>query len=587
MEIEIDLDQHSSYNDITTISIQDQLKTKVIADSFSNKSKEDINRKRKKYLDYTEGQLIESIPNPISTEIALSKWKLDPRIAQTLIEDGITSFFPIQRLVIPIILNDSFHSNHLYRDICASAPTGSGKTLAYAIPIIQNLLNRRYIHLRALIILPTRELASQVHKVFCKIASKTDLKIGLASGHNLYDREKELLVDKNNKSKRSSFFSNECLHDFSVHILGSSKVDILVCTPGRLLEHMEQTEGFTLKHLRYLVLDEADRLLSNAYHNWIRELTRWKDNDFSDEYQLTDFESSSSLKSDIELEYFKKKYFFKLSNFPPQRLLFSATLTDNPRKLNLLDIHNPLIIKIRDEISDDLDKDATNYLEEGTYTLPRTLTESICICDTETRPFLLVSILAQACGVLEHENAQAEHIRCIESNSMCIIFSSSLDTAGRLYKLLDIMNSSSKNQDQTSKKNYLFGGEVAEISNNVTEEDRKSIINKSIEGKIKILVATDQMARGIDLSNINLVINYDPPKFARSYVHRAGRTARAGKNGHCLTMLKFGQVSTFKGLRSEISSYNKLKKYKSLRNIVDSDLYPLYTSSLLKFSADD
>ena len=95
------------------------------------------------------------------------------------------------------------------------------------------------------------------------------------------------------------------------------------------------------------------------------------------------------------------------------------------------------------------------------------------------------------------------------------------------------------------------------------------------------------MARGIDLSNINLVINYDPPKFARSYVHRAGRTARAGKDGHCLTMLKFGQVSTFKGIRSEISSYNKLKKYKSLKNIIDSDLYPLYISSLSKLSADN
>jgi superfamily II DNA/RNA helicase len=116
--------------------------------------------------------------------------------------------------------------------------------------------------------------------------------------------------------------------------------------------------------------------------------------------------------------------------------------------------------------------------------------------------------------------------------------------------------------NSTGKRPHFFGGSVAEISSSLSSSARERVMREAGEGTVKILVATDQMARGIDLPNATLVINYDPPKFAQSYVHRAGRTARAGRNGHCLTILKYGQVSTFKKVRAEISSSNILRKVK-------------------------
>ena len=145
------------------------------------------------------------------------------------------------------------------RDICASAPTGSGKTLAYALPIIQVLMNRVIIFLRAVIILPTRELASQVFKVFCRIAQNTTLKIALASGQNNLEFEQEIIIgNRSRKRSRHESYSSAEIHarepSADYDVFGKSLVDILVCTPGRLLEHLENTEGFTLKNLRFLVL---------------------------------------------------------------------------------------------------------------------------------------------------------------------------------------------------------------------------------------------------------------------------------------------------------------------------------------------
>lgn len=96
-----------------------------------------------------------------------------------------------------------------------------------------------------------------------------------------------------------------------------------------------------------------------------------------------------------------------------------------------------------------------------------------------------------------------------------------------------------------------------EMSRSASAEQRNDVMNLCSTGKIAILVSSDQMARGIDLPNINLVINYDTPKHAKTYVHRVGRTARAGRYGHAITILKEGQVGIFKKMRSSISSANK------------------------------
>ena len=306
----------------------------------------------------------------------------------------------------------------------------------------------------------------------------------------------------------------------------------------------------------------------------------------------------------------KKKFYkdalYNPMKFPPQRLLFSATLTNNPRKLAMLHIKLPLIVKVGNDSSSQLyqqqqkrkdgdeDGDGDNdydieVQEEGLsapgrkYELPTTLTESICICDTENRPFYLLTVLAEATGAIK--SGKGDHVNCLATEgSMCLIFSSSVETTHRVCRMLQLINnidqSNSIIENNQNKNLKYFNGIVTEMSSSLSTTNRASTIKDAEDGKIKILVCTDQMARGIDLLNVKFVINYDPPKFPVTYIHRVGRTARAGRNGHCMTMLKFGQVGAFKKMKVEISSSSVLRKVKTTKEEPNKMLYSLYTKAL-------
>ena len=541
-------------------SVEDQLKTHII-------SKQTKMVQRTEHEEMFSGLVMDITPPSMKVEDSVRAWGLTRVLADTLTEDRIAHFFPVQRAVIPLLLKRSCSSVQAFpRDICASAATGSGKTLAYALPVVQNLMTRKFVRLRALVILPSQELCAQVYKVFCRLGRKTSLLIAVASGQNAFSLEQEMLVE----GIRRKVDFTEALEKKKKHSYGSSKIDILVCTPGRLLEHLEQTDGFTLQHLQYLILDEADRLLSNAYHHWVRGLLAgWDTGDSPDTMD------SSTATADLS---------FYIPKCPPQRLLFSATLTDNPRKLSLLNIRNPLVLRVGQEVPVNLSTDAIDIIQNSTltsrYTLPLGLSESICVCDTETRPFLLVSLLALSCGSISNVN-MPELATCQKLGSMCLIFASSVETVHRLCVILKLVNNRA---NYTESDSPYFGGAVDEISSLISPEERKKILDRAAAGDIKILVATDQMARGIDLSNISLVVNYDPPKFSRSYVHRVGRTARAGRVGYCVTMLKVGQVTAFKKIRSEVSSNKRLQKFKLCENEYDTELLSLYSDSLKQFS---
>lgn len=151
----------------------------------------------------------------------------------------------VQSAVLPLLLT-SPTSQQLYvpaydplghRDLCVNAPTGSGKTLAYVVPIVETLSPRVVTRLRALVVLPTRDLALQARETFQTFASGTDLRIGMATGAHSLERERKMLVGDSGAGRTD----------------GLSRVDILLATPGRLIEHLKTTPGFTLQHLRFLV----------------------------------------------------------------------------------------------------------------------------------------------------------------------------------------------------------------------------------------------------------------------------------------------------------------------------------------------
>jgi len=579
---------------------------------------------------------------------AIRAWSLNENLAKNLASTGVESFFPVQVDVIPKLLQQNANQCIEPQDICVSAPTGSGKTLSYAVPIVNTLLLDDSPRLRALILLPSRELANQVYEVFCKLTNGTSLKIAVATGQTDFEQEQRLILGafapqkSNHGSVRAveEKFSNRYLYSFSDSSQsGKCSVDVLICTSGRLLDHLQLTKGFTLQYLRFLVLDEADRLLGNAYHGWVRSLvhsasettqslSKVSEDSRPQKKQRLDNQATSleTVDSDLVHSYLSVK--------PPlQRLLFSATLTDNPSKLAMLGIYSPLLIHsssygppkaVKEGATENGDQESENdddaeptgrEGEDGTkigFTLPVGLTESRVICESEQRPITLVSLILEALSessegaasnadgteggetvevTKKSANKHQHRGLCGEAGSMCIVFTSSVEETHRLCKLLQLINGQLDMNGQyvrsTNASAFKFRGRVEEMSRTVRADERTRIMQGCQSGAVSVLVSSDHMARGIDLPNIRLVINYDPPKHVKTYVHRAGRTARAQRTGHCVSLLNVGQVGTFRKLRGQVADgeltqdqFNSLIKKGSIRKSTQDGIMDVYKRAL-------
>ncbi|KAH9666116.1 DEAD-box ATP-dependent RNA helicase 1 [Citrus sinensis] len=192
---------------------------------------------------------------------------LDPRLKVALQNMGISSLFPVQVAV----WQETIGPGLFERDLCTNSPTGSRKSLSYALPIVQALSNRAVRCLRALVVLPTRDLALQVKDGFAAIAPAVGLSVGLAVGQSSIADEISELIKRPKLEAEICYDPEDLLQELQ------NAVDILVATPGRLMDHTNATRGFTLEHLCYLVVDETDRLLREAYQAWlptVLQLTR-------------------------------------------------------------------------------------------------------------------------------------------------------------------------------------------------------------------------------------------------------------------------------------------------------------------------
>ena len=185
---------------------------------------------------------------------------------------GVTSLFPIQAAAIPAII-EGYKQTHHPGDLCVSAATGSGKTLTYVLPILHCLRTRRVRRLRALVIQPTRELVGQCKRVFDQLLLLGSTNAGSGGGGGGGGPRQSLTTGQPLTvlacSGRLSFKREQAL---LVAADGSSRADVLVTTPGRLVDHIRATPGFTLQHCRFVVVDEADRLLAQSYQDWLSVL---------------------------------------------------------------------------------------------------------------------------------------------------------------------------------------------------------------------------------------------------------------------------------------------------------------------------
>ncbi|XP_059750367.1 ATP-dependent RNA helicase DDX51 isoform X1 [Balaenoptera ricei] len=407
--------------------------------------------------------------------------EVHPDLQKRLRAQGISSYFPVQAAVIPALLESTANgflvSRGGYRpsDLCVSAPTGSGKTLAFVIPVVQALLRRAVCQVRALVVLPTKELAQQVSSVFSVYADAAPLRVALLAGQKSLAKEQESLVQDTADGFR-------CL------------ADIVVATPGRLVDHVEQTPGFSLQHLRFLVIDEADRVIDSMHQSWLpRVLAAASPSEGTrDPFALLQRTQPRAVTAASAC----------CPQMPLQKLLFSATLTQNPEKLQQLGLYRPRLFSTGSVHGGPRDVDGDGD-SGGKYTFPAGLTHRYVPCSLRLKPLVVLHLL-------------------LEMNlSRVLCFTNSRENSHRLFLLVQ-----------------AFGGvRVAEFSSRYGPGSRKRILKRFQQGKIQLLISTDATARGIDVQGVQLVVNYDAPQYLRTYVHRVGRTARAGKSGQAFTLL--------------------------------------------------
>lgn len=512
--------------------------------------------------------------------------------ASKLAAKGYKEAFAVQTAVIPQLL--PHHCRSMHSDILVSAATGSGKTLAYALPMIRDLShgNPHAKTLRALVVLPTRELVRQAQHVLEECAGvfgsggrRRRVQIGIAMGSqtvqkdqaNLMEREEvydpegyqrrlkrvkasewnarrdeddneDEAYESDDEEKKEIWRREDRLPTLPDHVVSyKSKVDVLVCTPGRLVELINLTPGFSLDHVRWLVVDEADKLLGQTFQQWLDVvIPRLQSNDrtFARDHCQSNLSGvrkvilSATMTRDLDLlsglKLRRPKLVVleggeqqlagaKVQHVLPEFLHESALKADAQLKpLFLLDLlQSPHILGTRhaapaqddDETSssgsDSSDSDSSD-VDPSSDSDSDTSSSS----EAEERPARKASNAAKGSG----SNTTTK-----TSDTNVLIFTKSNEAAIRLGRLLCLMAPGLASTIGTLTSTSAYGA-------------RKQTLRAFATGKLRVIVASDLIARGIDLPALDHVVNYDMPTSVASYVHRVGRTARAGRSGHAWTL---------------------------------------------------
>ncbi|RDB26213.1 ATP-dependent RNA helicase dbp6 [Hypsizygus marmoreus] len=479
---------------------------------------------------------------------------LSEKMRKRLKDLGITELFAVQTRLLPFLLPQDPFKRALYqpydppRDICVSAPTGSGKTLAYVLPIIEILSSRIITRLRALIVLPTRDLVTQVRETFEALGKGRGLQIGTATGQQSFSHEQSQLV-----ADRSSNLKG-----------GSSKVDVLICTPGRLMDHLHGTPNFSLQHLRFLVIDEADRLLAQSFQDWLIQVlaaTRPPPKAASDQASYSPMAKSSlSFPDAVAPAFLHTLPYPVIPTFPTetresscQKLLFSATLTRDPGKIAALELRNAKYFVIQES-----KKEGVLDVVMEKFSMPSTLTEHMIVCESSQKPLMFFHL------VHAHKVTNA------------LVFTKSAESTTRLVRLFDFF--------EKARARHAMAGSVQQIvvhaySSDLPAGERKTILEKFRAQEIQILVCSDLISRGIDISHVSHVVSYDVPVDMRKYVHRVGRTARAGRAGDAWTLVEEQEARYFKGILRDADHLEKVKRIRVGEKEL-SPLVPFYETAL-------
>ncbi|KAF2725103.1 DEAD-domain-containing protein [Polychaeton citri CBS 116435] len=388
----------------------------------------------------------ESNDSPEAAEATPQKSFADLGVTDSLREAceslGFKAPTAIQTESIPIALSG--------RDIIGLAETGSGKTAAFALPILQALLDKPQ-PMFGLVLAPTRELAYQISQQFEALGSLINVKCAvLVGGMDMVPQSIAL----------------------------GKKPHIIVATPGRLLDHLENTKGFSMRTLKYLVMDEADRLLDLDFGPILDKI---------------------------------------LKVLPRERrtMLFSATMNTKLDNLTRAALQQPVRVSI----------------STSSYQTVKNLVQQYLFIPHKNKDVYLIHLLHEFAG------------------QSCILFTRTVHETQRLAFLL-----------------RALGRSAIPLHGQLNQSARLGALNKFRSGSRDILVATDVAARGLDIPSVDLVLNYDLPPDSKTYVHRVGRTARAGKSGVAISIVTQYDVEVFQRIEKALGK--KLDEHPTAREEV-------------------
>jgi superfamily II DNA/RNA helicase len=360
--------------------------------------------------------------------LKFTEFGFEPALLEGISSMGFEITTPVQEQTIPLILEG--------KDIIASAQTGTGKTAAFLLPVIHRIMNSgRRDRIKALVIVPTRELAMQIDQHMEGLSYSTQVSsIAVYGGTDgtTFLREKRALEEG---------------------------VDLVICTPGRMIAHINQ--GYVnFEGLQCLILDEADRMLDMGFSIDIMKI---------------------------------------ISYLPTQRqtLLFAATMPDEIRLLAQKVLKDPLSVSIA------ISKPAEKILQLA-----------YVVNNTQKIPLLM-------------------HILKPIRDKSILIFCSTKSSTKQLRRELG-----------------KLGMSVDEIHSELEQKQRENVLQSFKSRELNILVATDILSRGIDVENIDMVINYDVPNDGEDYIHRIGRTARAAASGVAITFINTREQHKFAAIES-------------------------------------
>ncbi|AXH10265.1 DEAD-box ATP-dependent RNA helicase [Malaciobacter halophilus] len=342
--------------------------------------------------------------------------QLSKELIKALKEEGYENPTSIQKKAIPVLLNK--------KDLIAAAKSGTGKTAAFLLPMLEQLkqeidYNKKRVP-RVLIIVPTRELVKQIHRNISNYSRHLDIKHATAFG----GVSNKLQADKIKKG-----------------------VDIIVATPGRLLDHIENNV-FSISSVNRVVLDEADTILEMGFIEEVEKILT----------QISTYRQIS---------------------------MFSATISQNVKKLAKEFLDNPTVIELTD--------------------------------------------VRQRVDLIEHSAYKVDSFRKIEMLSFLI-------GSQNYHKVLVFVNTK-KTADEITQHFNLDGLPTLCIHGDIKQSARGKALRDFKSGKIRVLVATDIAARGIDIEELPYVVNFELPQSTDDFTHRVGRTGRAGNKGNAITLV--------------------------------------------------